>query len=99
MSPNLQITGAEPVDHWYDEINLYDPSWYGGDPPRDSFKVSGHFTQVIWKETQRLGVGLALNGNSFYVVANYDPHGNFFSKYKDNVLPPQVKDPNAPAAQ
>jgi len=75
------------VDSWYEEIQYYNPAWYGGDPPKDSFKVSGHFTQLIWKSTEWLGMGLAANGRTFYVVANYDCHGNFFSRYGENVLP------------
>ena len=80
------------MENWYNEIKMYDPSWYGSDPPRDSYKSSGHFMQVIWKTTERLGVGIELNGTAFFVVANYDPHGNFFSTDKENVLAPKKLD-------
>ncbi|KAI2803528.1 CRISP [Blomia tropicalis] len=86
-SPSMKLTGYEGVNSWYEEYDLYDKSWYGGDPPRNSYKVSGHFTQLIWKSSTHLGVGVAINGNSFYVVANYHPLGNYFTRYKDNVLP------------
>lgn len=87
-STSMSITGAEAVDSWYEEISLYDRAWYGGDPPPGTFKESGHYTQLIWRATKRLGVGLALNGATFYVVANYDPHGNIITRYKDNVPQP-----------
>lgn len=88
-SPFMKCGGEEGPNSWYEEIADYDPSWYGGDPPADSFKVSGHFTQLIWKATEYLGVGLAIHGNSFFVVCNYWPNGNFFTTYGKNVLPPK----------
>jgi pathogenesis-related protein 1 len=36
-----------------------------------------HFTQVVWKDTKRIGCGTATNGNDEYVVCSYDPRGNF----------------------
>ena len=51
------------------------------------FHVSGHFTQVVWKDSKHLGVGKARSSNGkIIVVANYDPPGNFIGQYKDNVL-------------
>ena len=48
----------------------------------------GHFTQVIWKSSSRLGVGYARSrGGTVYVVANYDPPGNFQGKFQTDVLP------------
>jgi len=50
---------------------------------------AGHFTQVIWKSSQKIGVGRAItdNGQTVYVVCNYLPAGNVTGRYKDNVLP------------
>ena len=48
--------------------------------------VTGHFTQVIWKESTELGFGVAKSSDSsIYVVANYHPGGNFNNLEKDNV--------------
>ncbi len=89
MTPSLTVAGQEPVDSWYEEIELYDRAWYAlPSPPPGSYKASGHYTQLIWKGTTKLGVGLALNGTTFYVVANYEPHGNFVGRYRENVPPP-----------
>ena len=40
-------------------------------------KTCGHFTQIVWKTTTKLGCGKAtgMDGND-YVVCNYDPAGN-----------------------
>ncbi len=36
----------------------------------------GHYTQMIWPETQRLGCGLAANRRDEYLVCRYYPAGN-----------------------
>lgn len=50
--------------------------------------ATGHFTQVVWKSSQRLGVGIgfANNGNTAVVVANYGPPGNYLNQFAQNVV-------------
>jgi len=70
------------IVRWYDEVKKYR---FGG----ESFiSGTGHFTQVVWKESTRLGLGMAHSSDGHtWVVANYDPPGNFQGKYKQNVMP------------
>ncbi|KAM9497006.1 uncharacterized protein Hap1MRO34_003216 [Clarias gariepinus] len=77
------IEGDEPVDKWYSEIKDYDFSKPGHQPN------TGHFTQVVWKSTTEVGVGLATDGKITFVVGQYKPAGNITNEgyYKDNVLP------------
>lgn len=75
------IAGEDAVKSWYDEIKYYK----FGQPSPGNFSQVGHFTQVVWKESRELGVGMARNGNNIYVVCNYDPPGNFTGKYAPNV--------------
>lgn len=71
------------VDSWYKEIEKYK---FGS---KDAQKGTGHFTQVVWKDTKHLGIGIAQSKNGkYYVVAEYDPSGNFSGKYADNVAKP-----------
>lgn len=67
---------------WYNEIEKYDfnrPGFSG---------ETGHFTQVVWKDSKQLGVGYATANNGFAVcVANYFPAGNFEGQFPENVLP------------
>lgn len=45
----------------------------------------GHFTQVVWKSSSKLGVGIARKNGHILVVANYDPPGNYQGQYANNV--------------
>ena len=54
----------------------------------DTFGKYGHFTALIWKDTQRVGVGCYDDGSRQVVVANYDPAGNMIGSFKGEVLPP-----------
>ena len=51
---------------------------------------TGHFTQVIWKGSMKLGIGrveIQMNGmRCEVIVARYQPAGNYFGAYKENVL-------------
>ncbi|XP_047197361.1 Golgi-associated plant pathogenesis-related protein 1-like [Hippoglossus stenolepis] len=75
------VTGKEVVDFWYSEIKDYNWSSPGSD-----WKTVGHFTQVVWKDTIKLGVGVASVGTNVYVVAQYSPPGNMKGNYEKNVL-------------
>ncbi|KAM6965253.1 Golgi-associated plant pathogenesis-related protein 1 [Aplochiton taeniatus] len=77
------LTGQEPVDNWYSEIKDY--SW---SQPGFSGNT-GHFTQVVWKDSTEVGVGLATDGNTVFVVGQYSPAGNMNMPgyFEKNVLP------------
>ena len=62
------------VDSWGNEVNDYDLKTNTCADGKDC----GHFTQVIWFNTSKLGCGRATSadGNDI-VVCNYDPSGNF----------------------
>jgi len=78
-----QAQGA--VDSWYSEIKDYT---FGREPSRGG-PVTGHFTQVVWKGSSEVGVGVAQKGSKVIVVANYSPPGNYIGQHADNVFPPQ----------
>ncbi|XP_035379528.1 Golgi-associated plant pathogenesis-related protein 1-like [Electrophorus electricus] len=75
--------GNEPVDKWYIEIKGYDFSKPGFQPK------AGHFTQILWKSSQEVRVGIATDGNTVFVVGQYKPPSNITNAgyYEDNVLP------------
>lgn len=77
-------TARDAVKEWYDEIKLH---------TFDVEKVtqgSLHFTQLIWKSSTELGVGIARNKKGqTYVVCNYNPRGNFIGQFSENVPKPR----------
>ncbi|XP_041369849.1 LOW QUALITY PROTEIN: uncharacterized protein LOC121383816 [Gigantopelta aegis] len=87
-STPVEYTGQEITDQWYSESRNYT---YGNQYQPDC----GHFTQVVWKGSAELGVGIAKNEDGrTIVVANYSyPAGNTrFGEFEGGVasaaLPP-----------
>lgn len=82
---NLAIgyTAIEATDAWYDEIQYYNYS-----DPQYSEKT-GHFTQVVWKDSQKLGCAIRNCNNewTFYFVCEYDPPGNYLGEFSFEVMP------------
>lgn len=71
------------IDLWYEEVALYNFSSPGWSP------ITGHFTQLVWKDTKEIGIGVAYNEESLavYVVMNYWPSGNWPKGFVVNVSP------------
>lgn len=82
MCSGQEMTGKFITDMWYNEINDYDfkaPGFTGG---------TGHFTQVVWKGSKQLGIGVAkAKDGTYYGVANYYPPGNDVDSFPENVFP------------
>ena len=85
---NLYISYQGKIDvekiyqYWYDEKNKYDFS-------KNKYqKGTGHFTQMIWKGTEKVGFEWeeSSKNNKFYFLAYYYPAGNEVGKFKENVL-------------
>ncbi len=50
------------------------------------FILTGHFTQVVWKDSRDFGIGKAkTKDGKWLVVANYYPAGNLIGKNAENV--------------
>lgn len=79
MCQGTEATGEMATNDWYNEVKSHNFK-------KDFQKSSGHFTQIIWKDTKEVGFGVANRGNTYYVVANYYPPGNFLGQYSKNVL-------------
>jgi uncharacterized protein YkwD len=81
----VPVSAREAANSWYEEISMYKFK-----NPQYS-EETGHFTQMIWKSSQKLGVGVALsaNGREVYIVTNYYPAGNIINPgyFDKNVLP------------
>ena len=70
-------TPGDVVGIWADEDVFYDYAANACDPG----EVCGHYTQVVWRATTRVGCGVStctIDGfEGQFWVCNYDPPGNF----------------------
>jgi pathogenesis-related protein 1 len=75
----FEITGgsatpAEVVSDWAAESKNYEYS------SNACHGVCGHYTQIIWRDTKRVGCAAARSGRTEVWVCNYDPPGNYVGK-------------------
>ncbi|XP_063858828.1 uncharacterized protein LOC135099976 isoform X3 [Scylla paramamosain] len=84
-STNFDAKPKEVVDHWYSEVKDHK----FGEEPKGTALKSGHFSQLVWKDTKHMGVGKARSaaGTKVFVVANFDPQGNWMGQFADQVPP------------
>lgn len=84
----LSVSAADVVASWHEEIDCYT---YGPFMRGDSCNAScvaamnasgcGHYTQVVWRNTRRLGCGVATCSNGAEIwTCNYDPPGNYLGQ-------------------
>lgn len=78
------------TDIWYVEVEKYDFN-----APGFSYET-GHFTQLCWADTVRIGAGVGKNGDLLFVVMNFDPPGNYMGAFETNVFPKMQLAPATP---
>jgi hypothetical protein len=75
------LDGEAVTEMWFAEREHFDFR-------RGGFSMeTGHFTQVVWVGTERLGCGSTSCDGMDLWVCNYDPPGNMQGDYRENVLP------------
>lgn len=79
--PNVDRALSGAAAAWYDEVGDYRYT-----NPGFSMKT-GHFTQVVWKNSKKLGCAARQCGPMTLVVCRYDPPGNVMGQFKANVPP------------
>ena len=68
------LSGADAVRMWVGEKANYDYS----SNSCAAGEVCGHYTQVVWRKSARLGCAKVTCGNGGTLIGcNYDPRGNF----------------------
>ena len=72
-------SALQAVDLWSGEASHYDY-----DSNSCAGAQCGHYTQIVWADTTKLGCGVAtcnmLGGSGQLVVCDYDPPGNFIGE-------------------
>ncbi|CAA6668225.1 unnamed protein product [Spirodela intermedia] len=64
----------DAVQSWVNEEQYYD---YDSNSCQEG-KVCGHYTQVVWRNTERVGCGrVRCDSGAYFIVCSYDPRGNW----------------------
>ncbi len=66
------VQGA--VNLWASEVNQYNLA------ANTCSGVCGHYTQIVWANTVRIGCGAAVCNGTTLVVCDYNPPGNFIGQ-------------------
>lgn len=78
----------EVVNEWYNEISLYDYI-------HPEFNTeTGHFTQLIWKNTTHIGCGYKSKCHGKFSkiwICQYEPAGNIIGEFAINVRPLSIR--------
>ncbi len=63
---------ADAVAMWESERSAYD----GRTIDESNVHACGHYTQLVWRATRRMGCAKVVCAGNVIVVCNYDPPGN-----------------------
>jgi pathogenesis-related protein 1 len=69
-------TAVDGAKAWESEKKDY----HGGALTRSNWQPSGHYTQMVWRDTRMLGCGEAVCNTMLIVACNYDPPGNVLGR-------------------
>ncbi|AET40702.1 CAP domain-containing protein Ecym_6326 [Eremothecium cymbalariae DBVPG len=83
----LGYNSSAAIAAWYDENKIYNYNQPGFS------RSTGHFTQMVWKNTTSIGCAYIICGEYYgqYTICEYDPPGNVEGQYADNVLSSNLK--------
>ncbi|XP_022952679.1 pathogenesis-related protein 1-like [Cucurbita moschata] len=72
------MSGTDAVQMWVDEKPFYNPRTN----TCAAGKVCGHYTQVVWRNSVRIGCAKVrcTNNRGTFITCNYDPPGNISSE-------------------
>jgi len=72
-----EYKALQASESWYSEIKDYK---YGKINNTNWYKT-GHYTQMVWKNTTHVGMGMAVcKDGAILIVANYNPSGNYMGE-------------------
>nr|GEW19672.1 pathogenesis-related protein PR-1 type-like [Tanacetum cinerariifolium] len=72
-----EFSGLDAVKLWVDEKADYD---YNSNSCK-FMKMCGHYTQVVWKNSSRIGCArVKCVNDAYFVTCNYEPPGNYIGE-------------------
>ena len=96
MNADEQDSIENAITSWVEEESDFAAAGgYGSADAPNTSEMTGHFTQVVWKGTSKIGCatitcnsGMPLGGSGTFTVCNYKEAGNMMGAYAENVLSP-----------
>ncbi|KAK1659692.1 CAP domain-containing protein [Colletotrichum godetiae] len=76
MQSNTDSPYINAANAWIAEKSSYN----GETITADNYMGFGHYTQIVWKSTTKVGLAVATNSQGTYVVARYSPPGNYLGE-------------------
>tara|TARA_R110001606_G_scaffold79560_3_gene183569 strand:+ start:625 stop:1284 length:660 start_codon:yes stop_codon:yes gene_type:complete len=83
---NLWMGTRNAYDHmdmvgsWVEEDRYFKPGRFPENSTTGNWGDIGHYTQIIWPTTRRVGCALASSGHFDYLVCRYSPAGNVMGR-------------------
>jgi hypothetical protein len=68
------VGGTRAVDAWYNEVLKFNATAQLN--PFAFTMATGHYSQVVWAKSARVGCGFMFQNNKATLVCNYGPFGN-----------------------
>ncbi|ACB53873.1 hypothetical protein cce_4525 [Crocosphaera subtropica ATCC 51142] len=77
-----QFTYAEMVDGWGQEKQYFVPGRFNLETVSSTGNWSdvGHYTQIVWKNTKKVGCATSTAGGNDILVCRYHPQGNIIGQ-------------------
>lgn len=71
------FTAVDASQDWYSEISKF----HYGPLAENSWYDAGHYTQMVWRNTTKIGMGrTTCPSGRVVIVAEYDPPGNYMGQ-------------------
>lgn len=74
------FTFQSMVDGWIDEKQFFVAGTFPDVSTTGRWQDVGHYTQIIWRSTTKIGCGIASDSRRDVLVCRYSPPGNFIGR-------------------
>ncbi|MEB3358992.1 MAG: CAP family protein [Synechococcales bacterium] len=71
---------VDAVDAWGSEQQFFRPGTFPDVSTTGNWADVGHYTQIIWRDTEQVGCAQATAGGNNILVCRYSPPGNFIGR-------------------
>ena len=74
------FTFRQMVDAWINENRYFVAGVFPDVSTTGRWQDVGHYTQIVWRNTTRIGCGIASNAQRDVLVCRYSPPGNYIGQ-------------------